>query len=415
MEDKQGDREETESAASATAATTQAPPEPPAARPEAPDEQAPPRPPPGRSGVLALVLSLLALALAGWLFYERFSLAEETLAAETLETAAAQEDLAAVEDRLDELTGQLAAQRNERQQLLDRHEAMAQQTDRLGEQVAALEGQMESRLAQLEADLERRAAQWSEEFEVLERQLGASVDAWAVRGDQEQQAERDLQRQIAMLEAAALLRIGQERAELVSDLAGAQLAYRRADAHLSRIDDVRLDRVRRSIASELESLENVRSLDLGRSLARLDRLARDSRSWPTQLGAGEIETQPATVAEGDGSDTWRARVAGAARGLVRVQARDDLGRTEEQFEAARELLQLRLVAAQLALTRRDAEALGLQLSAATELLDEWFDSSSEAVRQARVDLGELAEVRFEQDLPELGEALNRLQTLLGGS
>lgn len=408
MNEKQGDRDAGENGASeaADAGHEQASKEPDAS------EAREPQPPPvrtRRSGSLALVLSLLALALAGWLFYERISTLEEA----SVEIPAAHE-LAAVEARLDELAGQLAAERDERQQLLAVRAGLADDLDRLsgqlGGQISALERESE----QLRSDLERRSTQWSEDVEGLARQLGEAIDAWSDRGDQEQQAERDLQRQIAMLEAAAMLRIGQARAELAGDLSGAKLAYRRADEHLRRVDDVRLDRIRRALAVELEALESVRSPDLGQSLARLDRLARESRRWPTALAGAPGVTEPEREDEDPPAD-WRERLSGAARGLVRVQARDDLGRTQEQFEAARELVQLRLVAAQLALARRDVDGLDLQLAAAIELLDEWFDPTSEAVRQARGDLNELVELRLEQDVPELGAALNGLQTLMGGS
>jgi len=411
MNEKQGDSDARENGALPAAGTAEAQREQPSPQPDSiaarAQQSAAPRT--GRPAYLALVLSLLALGLAGWLFFERISTLEEAHDG----TLAAQE-LAAVEARLDELAAQLAAERDQRQQLRAIQTGLVDDLDRLsgqlGGQIRALERESE----QLGSHLERRSSQWSDDIEGLERQLGEALDAWSDRGDQEQQAERDLQRQIAMLEAAAMLRIGQARAELAGDLSGAKLAYRRADEHLRRVDDVRLDRIRRALAGELEALDSVRSLDLGQSLARLDRLARESRRWPTVLTADSGDTQRQRIDEDPPAD-WRQRLSGAARGLVRVQARDDLGRTQEQFEAARELLQLRLVAAQLALARRDVDVLNLQLAAAIELLDEWFDPSSEAVRQARVDLNELVDIRVEQDMPELGAALNGLQTLLGGS
>ncbi len=381
MNDKPPDREEMESRDPARAASLLV------CQPRLDDRAAmnasatvlPPTPGSSRRGSLPLVFSLLVLAFCGW----SPSVWSDTQD-EPEQAAEYAPELAAVEARMDELAGQLATEREERRQLLERHEALG-------------------------GELERLSARLDE----LESRLGEATATAEARGAEDLQLERDLQRHIAMLEAAALLRIGQERAELGGDLHGARLAYRRAEELLARGDDARLDRVRRLLAQELESLESAQDLDLGRAMARLDRLARESRGWPTLLGHGAGEPMP----RGDDEEPehWRERVAGAARGLVRVQARDDLGRTQEQFEAAREQLQLRLVAAQLALTRRDAGALELHLAAAIELLDDWFDPAANDVVQARGELSDLSELGFEQDVPDLGEALNRLHAVLGGS
>lgn len=414
MNEKQGDRDATDHEQTTSAEAVDADAGGAADKPGKPARSAS-----GRSGPLALLFSLLALGLAGWLFYEHY-FDQTVLPAAAPETASAQE-LSALDGRMDELAervSELDAQGDQqRQRLLEQQESLAEQVERLDTLIGDLESQLQrqfdQRLDQVEDELGRQARQWSDDLAALEGQLGEAVDAWEVRGDEERQVERDLLRHIAMLEAAALLRIGQERAELGADLRGARLAYRRAEQLLDRVDDVRLDRVQRLIAQELEAMERLPGVDLGRALARLDRLARDSREWPTLVGQGAREPVPRSAE--DEPEHWRERLTGAARGLVRVQARDDLGRTQEQFETARDLLQLRLVAAQLALSRRDETSLGLQLSAALELLDEWFDASSDAVAQARAELVELSELSFEPELPELGEALNRLQTLLGGS
>lgn len=383
---------------------------------------------PGRAGGLALLLSLVALGLAGWLAYERF-VAPPEAAPQPFSAA----DLDAIETRLDEFAAQAAGAGEDRQQLLARQSELASELEavsaRLGGQLADLDSRLEDQFgeqldarldqrlaresADLRSELQRDMAQLSEEFDGLARRLAEAIDAWSDQGEFEHQVERDLGRQIAMLEAASLLRIGQERAELVGDLRGARLAYQRADELLARVDDVRLDRVRRSLARELEAIDSIDSLDLSQSLARLDRLARDARHWPTQLGQVSPLRQQPESADDASDEHWRDRLTGVARNLVRVQARDDLGRSDEQFDTARELLQLRLVAAQLALTRRDADAMAVQLGAAAQLLDDWFDPEASEVRQARSDLEALGGLRFDPEIPELGEALNRLQSLLG--
>ena len=410
MKNKQGDhdqpdREQSESAESQqdTAA---------AGSDDKPKKKA--KPARSRSGGLALLLSLIALGAVAWLIYEQADVDEapgDTVSSQQL--AAVEEQVAGLSDAVDQVSAGL----EDRQQLADRQQTLEDNLDQLNSSLNALEDQLQDRyvqrLDQIEDDLEQQSQRWSNELAAVEERLGQAIDSWEVRGDEEQQVERDLVRHVAMLEASALLRIGQERAEIGADLRGAGQAFRRAEQQLGRVDDVRLDRVRRLITEELEALEAAPAPDLGRALARLDRLARESREWP--MVGDRPAPEPEEAAENDEPEHWRERLMGVARGLVRVQARDDLGRTQEQFEAARNLLQLRLVAAQLALTRRDEDGFALQLEAAVELLDDWFDRSSASVTQARSDLEELRGLDFEPEVPELGAALDRLQTMLGGS
>ncbi len=272
------------------------------------------------------------------------------------------------------------------------------------------------RLEALEQETERLsdyAAQLSQGLEAMASRLERSLSGMEERADAQRQAEAELRRQIVMLEAAALLSLGQQQAELIADVDGAVAAYRRAQVVLTELDDARLDRVRRALARELDALESLRVPDPAQAMARLERLARESRTWPSQLDRPTPAERPAEPGvEGETPD-WRERIGGAARGLVRVQARDEMGRTSEQFEAARELMKLRLVAAQLALTRQDPEALALQVGAALELLDDWFEAGTDEVEQGRRDLEAIQSTRLRPDLPELGEALNLLRTRLG--
>jgi len=136
-------------------------------------------------------------------------------------------------------------------------------------------------------------------------------------------------------------------------------------------------------------------------------MGRESRNWPLQLPGLKEKSGSAEESEG-----WRDRLGETLGALVRVETRDSLGRSEEQFEAGREQLRLRLLAAELALMRRNSEALTVQTEAALGLLDEWFDTSAEPVAAARATLQHLAGLDLNPDLPTLGTALGQLQSRL---
>ncbi|MGY6553201.1 MAG: uroporphyrinogen-III C-methyltransferase [Wenzhouxiangella sp.] len=363
---------------------------------------------PGSLVIFALLIALAALGLSGWLAFETVNRADDERGA-----LAGTSELAALETRLDALATQLAADSERQRSLGERQVETAARLDALRERLdSGLAAAERQAVALSERDAERLAV-LDRAMDDLAGRLQLAVDDWAERGDLEREVERDVARQLGMLEAAALLSLGQHRAELMGDLTGARAAYRRAAAQLASIDDARLDRTRQALARELEALEAARPADLNAALARLERLASDSRAWPSQLGRDVQPLESERSAPGAEDTPWRERVADAARGLVRVQARDELGRTTEQFESARELMQLRLVAAQLALVRRDADGLRLQLWAAEALIDDWFDAGSPEVQRARQALAALAETETAPAIPEIGEALNLLQRRLG--
>lgn len=353
---------------------------------------------------LALLLSLAALGVSGWLLYGSPDRAGELPGmVQDLD-----QRMAGLERRARDLESRLEQQLEPLDDLDGQLRGLVQDVDPLPGQI----GELTARIDTVQGQLSQRQVEFeqlSEELGLMRVEMRAAVEQLSDRDQLERRAERDLQRQMAMTEAAALLRLGQDRVALVADFAGGAAAFQRAEARLAGIDDPRLERVRRALAVELDALESARSPDLARSLARLDRLARDIPNWPLQLPGQRHDTQSAPA------DGWRGRLAQTMGELVKVQQRDALGRTEAQFDAAREQLQLRLVAAQLALGRRDAAALRLHLQAAMDLIDEWFDVSSEAVLGGRSDIESLAGMDLSPAEPDLGQALELLLARLGGS
>lgn len=382
---------------------------------QAPDpspRHVPPAPPPkhgpGRLAVVAFLIAFAALGLSAWLVFQGLNKADEEQRA-----LADAGELVALGVRLDALAAQLAADSERQRSLGERQAETTARLDALRERLDTGLATAEQRAGDLSEHAAERLAVIDRAVDDLAVRLQRAVDDWAERGDLEREVERDVARQLGMLEAAALLALGQHRAELTGDLPGARAAFRRAAAQLSAIDDARLERTRQALARELDALEAARPADLNAALARLERLVSESRAWPSQLGR-DIQPPVGERSAPDAEDPpWRERVAQAARGLVRVQARDELGRTSEQFEGARELMQLRLVAAQLALVRRDADGLRLQLAAAEALIDEWFDAASAEVQRARQELAALADTETAPLIPEIGEALSLLQRHLG--
>ena len=375
-----------------------------------------------RGGALtwfAVLLALAALGLSGWLAYPALTGLADTDPAER--NGEIREALATLERRVGEYGDQLEQLHSRAGRDLERVDRMDERLDERLDSLSGRLGELERLLGRIEErteplperldGLERDLANRIEDGRELRERLEAAVRQLDERGDIERQVDRNLRRQVMMLEVASLLRSGQDLAELADDRQAALRAFRRAQARLGEIEDARLDRVRRSLAGEIEELSAADLPDLDAELALLERLGRESRDWPLQVeqaGRPPVDADPA-------EEGWRQRLTGTFRSLVRIQARDEMGRTGEAFEAAREQLRLRLVAAELALVRREAEPFRLQLGAAVELLDDWFDGSASAVHAAREELERLSRLPLTVELPDLGSALEQLQSRLAES
>lgn len=382
-----------------------------------PSASPPPRRGGGVLGGMALVLALAALGLSGWLFYQAVlepADPQSSVDQARLERVEQQVDqLTALEQSVGNLDAELAALERRQASEDERLGRIEQRLDSRDGQMAPLEqglGRVDERteaLARQVGEMEQQLADRTAEAAELRRRLEAAVEQLDARGDLEREADRDLRQQMVMLEAASLLRVGQDLAEVHGNVGEARRAFERARTRLEATENARLDPVRRTLAREIEALAAHRGPDLDAELARLERLGRESRAWPLQLPGAEPEAEAAEEGEG-----WRGRVGRTLARLVRVESRDALGRDEEQFEAAREELRLRLLAAELALLRRDAAALGVQLEAAIDLLEEWFDGAAEPVAAARQEFQRLAGLDLNPDPPALGAALEQLQARL---
>lgn len=384
---------------------------------EPPSSPEPPRRGGRVLGTLALLLALAALGLSGWLAYQAYLEPVDGQASSDRSWLEEQlQVLPALEQKVDSLAEQLVTLERRQQSQDDRADRIEDRLDSRVDQLGSLEqglGRVDERtegLVRRVDGLEQQLADRKGETADLSRRLEDAVQQLDARGDLQREVDRDLRQQMLMLEAAGLLRIGQDLAEVRGNSREAQRAFERARERLSAAENARLDPVMRTLAREIEALAAHDPLNLDAELARLERLGRASGNWPLQLP--EAESAAETANEGDG---WRDRLGRTFGALVRVESRDSLGRDEEQFEAAREQLRLRLVAAELALLRRDAATLAVQAEAAAGLLEEWFVVDAEPVAAAREQLQRLAGLDLSPDLPALGAALEQLQARLDES
>ncbi len=370
----------------------------------------------------ALLVALGALALTAWLWSEKivqgFGESDQPV--------------------LDGLVTRLEAL----EQLLSRQdESLQQMMARISDQ--RLDERIDARLdADLEAGL---AVGLDSRFEPIEQQMGALASALDDHRDHVNEVQSDLsglqrlvtpmeqrlddltgridqatgvQRQVDLelalrldlLEAAALLRFGQSQAELAGDHASAAAAFRRAQSLLQANDDPRLRLTQQRLSAELNALESSDGPDWAQAQVRLAKMADQIDSWP-QVGSGSESSSPDLPAD-SGDEGWWAGVSRSLGRLVEVERRDPLALDAGQVEALREQLQLRLVAAELAIERQDMDAVRRHLQRVDEQIERHFELSHPAVTAARDALETIQSLEPVQPPAELGRALASLIQVL---
>ena len=335
---------------------------------------------------LTLIVALGALGLAAWVW---------------LQLDAGSED-----DRIDEVQAALSGERERTGQIEETLQSLTSSVDELNQAIRDRDEQM----GELEGALDsvgNEVSRVEQRVDEVESEILDQVHQLWQREDTQREVDRELDRYLAMIETAALLRLGQERAELAHDFSGARSAYRRAAAVLASADDPRLSQVRRLLAAELDALEAVQTPDWLEAQARLERLGRQVGEWPlarheTGLDQAADEVDPA-------ESGWAATMRSALGELVRVRPRDEAPISPEQLEMIRENLRLRLAAAELALGRRDLTELDHHLRRAAETLNSHFDNEASVIQDALEVIDRLRGLEPATAPSSLGEALARLR------
>ncbi len=306
------------------------------------------------SGGLALILSLIALVLSGYLWY---MLSER-------------QDLLGTD-----VTGQLA---------------------QLGREVNALE---ENRAAQ-----EQRVTTLRETQDTLKagfNKLAADVGR--------------ARREWVLAETEHLLLIANHRLQLGRDVDSALAALRAADRQLKDLAQPSLLPVRRMLARDIGALEAVDDADITGLALRLGDLADKVDRLPliaqTQFKKAVADEAPATETARRWDDflreMWRD-----LKSLIRIRDDVEVRRPllpPEQHYFLRENLRLMLLGAQLALLERNETTYQQNLRAASAWLKDYFDADTQVVANARQELDKMLATRINVQLPDISASLAELR------
>ena len=243
----------------------------------------------------------------------------------------------------------------------------------------------------------------------------------------------------------AALRVAVQQSAITGSAEPMAAALRQAEARLSRINQPRVERVRRALARDLDRIQAAAVVDMASLAIKLDEAVRLMDDLPL---LAQAERRPANAVAGSASaprpdqaasgaaalalpnslaqgwawvaDTWGSvggRVWSEARNLVRVTRIDNpeaMLLAPEQGWFLRENLKLRLLNARLALMSRQFDTAQADLRDVQAMLDRYFDRSTRRTALATDLVRQVARQARQLNLPRPDESLAALAAAQAG-
>jgi uroporphyrin-3 C-methyltransferase len=322
------------------------------------------REPPPRGGgslALAVLLSLVAVAVSGYVGWRQWQ-QEQGNAADSQGITSLQQRVATLETGLADVNGE--------RRTLDQRLSDAAQVNR----------------------------------SLREELLGQSERTRNLEDAVAKLAEKSMSGHDAMLldETESLLRMAGERYRLFHDAQGAAAAYELADQSLAAVNDGAYSGLRQSIGAEREALAKSQPAGQADALRQLTQLRGRLPTLPLK----PLDTPDAGSVPG----AW-ARIGHALGSVVSVQRDNGAPLAVADARFTRELAALDLAQAQASLLAHDSKGYAMALQRVDAALSAQFDDHAAAVQQARAVLAQLAAAAPQGEPVQLGAALAELHNL----
>ncbi len=343
-------------------------------------------------GIIALVVSIVAFLVAGYLWYQSEVSAK-------LESGKKDSQLMGFSQQLAAGTERAADLKSKQEALTTAHGELRQQL--LGQEAKLLDTlHDDKRERSTEIDALRAEFQnLSDSVSKVYQQLNRSLDSWTVE------------------EVEQLLLLANHRLQLSRNVDMAVTALRLADQRLEDFGDPQFLPVRKALAAEIATLDAVTRIDMPGLTLQLAGLAGAVDGLPLSRQVRPEDT-PLPEAELEATE----RVANAARqiwndlrGLVRVKEIDTTRKPllmPEQHYFVTENLKIALNSAQFALLRDDPAAYQRNLNNAKTWIGEMFDNSDAAVKNLITEIDALLAEPVQVELPDISGSLAALREVI---
>lgn len=298
---------------------------------------------------------------------------------------------------------------------------LANENDRLGGELQALESTLADTETRVITALEEAELQRDTDTALVMEQLEARLSNLDAVLD-----EQALDVRWLYAEVNYLLRLADRKLQLERDVGSALVLLDTADQLLQRADSSSADDLRRHIAGIRQSLRAIELPDISGwsyRLAALIQAVPDFSILESRRGAyrESLESARESVSVQSSADGAEQDLLTTALGWMRTSfvlrswdEPPDLLLPAEQESLLKQNLQLLLEQARLALMMGDKVLMQTNLQQARQWLIRNYQGDSSPVRSALAELDALSQITLQPDLPDLGVARALAQQLAGG-
>ena len=344
--------------------------------------------------VLAFLVSLAAIVVSGWLWWQ-----QQTA---TPEDGTREQALAELQAAQQGLAQSVTALRSELESIAPPIDVA--EFSRQGARLGALE----NRLATLQdqaAEDEASIGAVQGGLRSLEQRLSATESGLlsVAAASQNSSVELDI------AEIDYLLRVANERLQLFADIEAADLALQAADIQTESLGDPMFLGVRQRIAEARQSLAAVPYVDVIDISARLGAMQKQVPDLP--FSDEETQQPEPEVVEESG---WWASLKGTLSSLVTVRRRvpeEQAMLSLEDKDYLRQGLWLQLESARLALMRHDASIYVGSLDRVGTTVEQFFNVGAPGVQALLHETADLKGINVEPDLPDISAPWAQLRQI----
>jgi uroporphyrin-III C-methyltransferase len=220
-----------------------------------------------------------------------------------------------------------------------------------------------------------------------------------------------------LAETEQLLVIANHRLQLARDVNLALITLRAADSQLKQLANPNLLPVRKILAEEISQLEALERVDIPGLALRLNSMANRIDKLPLAMDTRfkKTETTEAKEPEKPIDATWRQFFREIWKdfiNLIRIRNSAETRKpllAPEQYYFLRENLRLMLYGAQLALLERNEAVYKQNLKSADQWIGEYFDNTTQVIISMRKDLEKMLKTPLRGDVPDISASLQALR------
>jgi uroporphyrin-3 C-methyltransferase len=226
-------------------------------------------------------------------------------------------------------------------------------------------------------------------------------------------------RRWVLAEAEQLMIIANQRLQLAGDFDTAATALDIADQRLRSLADPQLLPVRKLLVDEIDKLKSANRVDIAGISLKLADMANTVEQLPLSLDFRSMKTKPGKAAEGQTKSKPPSRgffqqLWTDIRSLItirhNVESYKPLLPPKQQY-FLRENLRLVLFGAQQAALRADSAAYRSNLKMAAHWIHSYFDTNAQAVKQMQAQIQSLEAAPLMTKRPDISASLSALRAI----